>query len=75
MWSLIKTMPVTVILVFLNVFCSNAPQFFIDTTIAVYLSDTFGWSATKIGLVMLILAGSYLVSSILVCRLIDATNP
>ncbi|XP_062510443.1 MFS-type transporter SLC18B1-like [Corticium candelabrum] len=26
---------------------------FIDTTIAVYLSDTFGWSATKIGLVML----------------------
>ncbi|XP_062510523.1 MFS-type transporter SLC18B1-like [Corticium candelabrum] len=75
MWSLIKTMPMPVVFVCLNVFCSYAPLYFIDTTFAVYLSDTFGWSATKIGLVTLILAGSYIISSILMGRLVDATKP
>ncbi|XP_062520796.1 MFS-type transporter SLC18B1-like [Corticium candelabrum] len=73
MWALLKMIPVLVVCV--NQLLSLAPLASFQTSLALYLGNTYGWRATQIGLLFLILGGTYVGSSIAVGALIDATNP
>ncbi|XP_062520892.1 MFS-type transporter SLC18B1-like [Corticium candelabrum] len=73
MWSLVKMMPVLVVCV--SQFLSFAPSALFQTSLPVFLSNTFGWSASQIGMTFFILGGAYLVSAIAVGVLADTTKP
>jgi MFS family permease len=73
MWLLIKMPPVTVVCV--SVFLSSATLGLLNTSLAVYLKHTFGWSTFHIGLVFLITGGSYMIMTVIGGPLVDATKP
>lgn len=73
MWQLARK-PL-VLIVCLSVVLANASLSFIEATLAVYLDHTFGWSATHIGLVFLIAGAAYVVTSLVIGPLVDATKP